>query len=101
MTHLTHFQNVTSFTEAFGVANTMSDGFLAVGFPVVFWIAMFGFSMNYGRSHAITASSFLTAIILLIENMAGLVSYWVIVADLVLLALGLGMIFMERRAQEG
>ncbi len=98
---MSHFQNVTSFTEAFSVANTMSDGFLAIGFPVVFWIALFGFSMNYGRSHAMTAASFLTAIILLIENMVGLVDYWIIVADLVLLAIGLGMVFMERRASEG
>lgn len=95
------FQNVTSFTEAFQVADTLSGGFLAIGFPVVFWIALFGFSMNYGRAHAMTAASFLTAIILLIENMVGFVDYWVIVADLVLLAIGLGMIFMERRAYEG
>lgn len=98
---MSNFTNVTGFTEAFQVANTMSDGYLAVGFPVVFWIALFGFSMSYGRAHAMTAASFLTAIILLIENMVGLVDYWVIVADLVLLAIGLGMVFMERRAYEG
>lgn len=98
---MSHFENITSMTEAFQIANTMSDGMLGAGFPVVFWIALFGFSISYGRGHAITAASFLTAIILLVENLVGMVDYWMIIADLILLAIGLGMIFMERRAYEG
>lgn len=94
------FENVSSFTEMFSVADAVSGGYLAVGFPIVFFIAIFGFTLNYGRAHALTSAAFLTAPILLVENMTGLVDFWVIIADLVLLSLGLVMITLERRSME-
>jgi len=98
---MSQFENVTGFTEAFEVANTISDGMLAIGVPLVLWIALFGFTIGRnGRAHSITFASFVTGIILLLENMAGLVEYWIIIADLILLSLGIFMILHERRSIE-
>lgn len=95
------FENVSSFGDAITAANTLSDGLLAGGFPVVFFVAIYGFTMPGGRAHAIVSAAFLTAPILLVENMLGLVDYWVIVADLIILAGGLLMLTLERRSMEG
>lgn len=94
------FENATSMTDFFTVANTVSDGLLAFGFPLVVWVALFGYNVSKGRAEAITYSSFVTGIVLLLENMAGLVDYWVIIADLILLAIGIFMLLMERRQYE-
>jgi hypothetical protein len=91
------FQNVTSLTDAFVATNTVSGGTFAYGIPIIVWIAIFGFAMPNGRSQAITAASFVTGIMLLLMNMVGLVQYWVIILDLVVLSVGIVGIFLERR----
>lgn len=91
------YENVTGFTEFYEAANTHSGGLLALTLPVVLWVALFGFALVNGRSKAIVFASFVTGILLLIENLLGLVDYWVIVADMILLTLGIFMLMLEGR----
>ena len=93
---MSNFTNVTDFTEFFTASDAVSGGLLAIGFPVLMWIIMFGFALRDGREKALIFASFGTGIILLLENIAGLVEYWVITADLLLLALGVFMLLHER-----
>lgn len=97
---MTQFENVTGITDFFDVANTYAGGLLAVGFPLVVWIALFSFNIQKGRAEALTYSSFVVGIILLLENLYGLVDYWLLIADLILLSIGIFMIVMERKQFE-
>lgn len=94
---MTYFENVTGFTSFFTTADSYSGGLLAIGVPLVLWVSLFGYTVQKGRAEAMTYASFVTGVILLLENIAGLVDYWVIMADLILLAIGIFMVFMERR----
>lgn len=96
-----NFANVTDMTEFFEAADTVSGGMLALGVPIVMWITLFGFGLRSGRAQAITYASFGTGIILLLENIAGLVEYWVIIADILLLTLGIFLLLHERKSFEG
>lgn len=93
---MSSFENVTGFTDAFNVANNLVGGWIALGFPLVVWVAIFGFNLDKGRGQAITGASFITLLVLMLENQLLVVPYFALVADGVLLALGLVMIFMER-----
>jgi len=95
------FENITGLTDALVVSNTLTGGYLTLGFPVVVFIAIFGYTLAYGRSHAITTASFITMLILLVENMLGMVQYWAIIVTGVLFALGVVMVLMERRGIDG
>lgn len=94
---MSSYENITGFADAITVTNTISDGLLAVGLPVVVWVALFGWNLRHGRAEAISYASFAVGIILIVENVWGLVEYWVVIADLLLLALGVFMIMLERR----
>lgn len=92
-----NFSNISDFTGFLVAADTVSGGMLAIGIPVLVWVASFAFTLREGRGHAITYASFGTGIILLLENIAGLVEYWVIIADILLLLLGVYFLLQERR----
>lgn len=97
---MSSYENITGLTDAFEVSNSLADGMIAIGVPLLLWIALFGWNVRKGRAEAITYASLATGIVLLLENIAGLVEYWVIIADLILFALGLFMMFNERKAIE-
>lgn len=93
---MSNFTNVTDFTEFFAASDAVSGGILGIGIPVLMWIAMFGFALRDGREKALIYASFGTGIILMLENIAGITEYWLITADLLLLALGIFMLLHER-----
>jgi general stress protein CsbA len=97
---MTTFTNITSITGAFAWANNLTGGFIGIGFPIVVWVALFAAGISHGRGHGITFASFVTGILLLMENMMGWVQFWVITADLILLVIGVYMMLQERRSFE-
>ena len=99
---MSNFTNVTGWTDLFEAANTTSDGMLAIGFPIVVWVAIFGWSLGTnGRSEALVSASFITLVLTFFENLAGWIDFWVVIANLILLALGIFMLMLERRAGGG
>jgi len=54
-------------------------------------------SITFGRSKALTFSSFVTGILLLMLNIGGHVDYWLIIADMILFSAGLLMLIFTKR----
>ena len=94
---MTRFENATSFTEFFNVANTMTDGWLAFMLAIITFVIMFLGALPFGKYKALTYSSFVTGVLLLFMNMADMIDYWVIVLDGVILAIGLFMMMHSKR----
>lgn len=94
------YNNITDITDMVTVTNTVTDGYFGPGIAVAVWIVLFGFGLAYGRAQAITYSSSITLLILFVENSMGLVPYWAIIADLILLAVGIFMLLNERPSSE-
>jgi len=92
-----NFSNITGFTGLLEKSNELSDGMIGIAFPLLVWIALFGYGIQYGRSKAIVYASFVTMIVLAIENYMSMVEYWVIVANGILLALGIFMLLLDKR----
>lgn len=94
------YENMTSITDMVTVTNTVTDGYFAPGIAMAVWIVLFGWSLGYGRAQAMIYASSITFIVLLIENVLGLVPYWAIIGDLILLAIGLVMLMVDRGNHE-
>lgn len=92
-----NFSNISDFTGFLIASDVVSGGMLAIGIPVLVWVATFAFALREGRGHAITYASFGTGILLLLLNIAGLVEYEYIIADVLLLLLGVYFLMQERR----
>lgn len=78
------------------IANNLSEGYLIYTFVFVIFVVLFLSSMRWGKEKALTYSAFVTGVVLLLLNVAGLVQYWMIVLDGVLLMIGL---FLVTRAK--
>jgi len=95
---MSHFNNITSLTDALTIADGLSGGMIVYGFPLVVWIAVFAYSLpTNGRANSMAGASFVTLIIIFIFNMVGLLPFYLIIADLVLLTISVALVMLERR----
>lgn len=93
---ISNFENITGIVEMMQISNSMTGGWFYYSIPITVWGVIFFSTMSWGRSEAIVSASFITGVILAILNMVGAISYWLIVVDLILLALGLFMLISSR-----
>ncbi len=94
---MSFFDNATSMGDLVIAANNVSGGYYVVAIVVTLWVVLFGITYQYGRSKAITYSSFITGMALLFLNLLGLAPFWWITADGVLFMFGL---FMMQQAKQ-
>lgn len=93
---MTKFDNITDFTSALFVANTITDGWLFGITASVMFLVLFFSSIQYGRSRAMLFSSFITGMFLLFLNMRGAVPYWLLIVDMVLFVLAIFMLVLSK-----
>lgn len=92
------FNNATSYTELLVIANNITGGWLVFSIVVSFALVLFVYNLPYGKWRAMVSSTFLTGLLILMFNMAGMIQFWVITLDLFLFVLGL---FMMIQSKEG
>lgn len=88
---------MSSMTDFLTTADQVGDYYLIPCLVVVVWFTLFSVSIGFGRSKAITYSSFATGVLLLFLNLGGYVDYWLIVADLILFSAGILMLVFTKR----
>lgn len=90
------YENVTEFDSYLVAINTITGGWFLPSVMVVFFLVLFLSNLRFGRAKALTVSSFTVGLILLVFNVEGLINYWVITADLILFAIGVFMLLLEK-----
>ena len=86
---MSNFTNLTSFTQFLQLSNNMTGGILIFAFVTTVAVVLFLSTVSYGKWKALTYSTFITGILLLLLNVGGLVEYHLIIVDVVLFAIGL------------
>jgi len=95
------YENATGYGDVFTIANTVSGGVLAYTIPVTLWCALFLATIPFGRDRALTFSSFITTLSILVLNKMGMIDYWLFIPAVLILALGLFMLQQKKNESGG
>lgn len=82
------FDNATDFKTFIEASNVVSGNYLVYAIPITIFIVLLFANFKHGRSRAITVASYATFFVVLFLNTVGLMPYYLVMASLMLLALG-------------
>lgn len=98
---MSSFANTSSLTDYVEVANDITDGWLVFGMAVTIFTVLFLSTLAFGKWRALTYSSFVTGIVLVLMNMLGMADYWLIVLDGVAFSIGAFMMMQSKSSFGG
>lgn len=94
---MSNFTNITSLTGLLTSADAVvGDGLLIFSLEVSVWVVFLLATMGYGKWRALTYSSFMTGVLMLMLNIGGLAEYWHITLAGVAFAIGFFMMIVNK-----
>lgn len=95
--YISNFSNVSNYTTAFQKANTMTDGYFMFGAIVVVYLCFFLYYLPNGKWKSLAYSSFITGIIGMMLNLAGMLQWFYLIIIAFGFVTGLFMLLVAKR----